>query len=100
MKLPDKENPLHLPAVFFNKILRGDSFYVDIYKTSHARIRAMVKRYTKAGYLTATQEGRLITCKIDPSKKFEFLKFLSEKNFHVKQFIKPTLLHLPKPTQQ
>ena len=84
---------------FYNHLLRDHEFFVDRFKQSSEKIRNLSKRYDKEGFITRRKEGRVFICKLNPEMKTSFVALINERNYHVKKYLDPKLLHLPESTQ-
>ena len=84
---------------FYNHLLRGHEFYIDRFKYSSDRLRNLSKRFTKDGFITSRKEGRFFICKLKPEQKTSFVALINERNYYVRKYLDPELLHLPESTQ-
>lgn len=84
---------------FYNHMLRGHEFFVDRFKYSSDKLRSLSKRFTKEGFITSHKDGRFYVCKLKPEQKTSFVALINERNYHVKKYLDPELLHLPESTQ-
>lgn len=85
---------------FYNHMLRDHEFFVDRFKQSRDKLRNLSKRFTKEGFITSRKEGRFFVCKLKPEQKTSFVALINERNYHVRKYLDPELLHLPKSAQQ
>ena len=101
-----RQNKVEIPAdfrsqvSFYNHLLRGHEFLVDRFKHSSDKLRNLSKRFTKEGFITSERDGRFFVCKLKPEQKSSFVALINERNYHVRKYLDPKLLHLPESTQQ
>ena len=93
--------PVHLRSQvsFYNHMLRDHEFYVDRFKQSSDKLRNLSKRFAKEGFITSRKEGRFFVCKLKPEQKTSFVALINERNYYVRKYLDPELLHLPESTQ-
>ena len=93
--------PVHLRSQvsFYNHMLRGHEFYIDRFKQSSDRLRSLSKRFTKEGFITSERDERFFVCKLKPEQKSSFVALINERNYYVRKYLDPKLLHLPESTQ-
>ena len=95
------EIPVHLRSQvsFYNHMLRGHEFDIDRFKYSSDRLRNFSKRFTKEGFIISERDGRFFVCKLKPEQKSSFVALINERNYHVRKYLDPKLLHIPESTQ-